>query len=65
MFRGRREQQLNFACADVGPQGPAESAATTGPGYAAGIGKLVFPEPTKPGTSPWAFSVDYQLATGA
>jgi hypothetical protein len=38
MFRGRREQQLNFACADVGPQGPAESAATTGPGYAAGIG---------------------------
>jgi hypothetical protein len=38
MFRGRREQQLNFACADVGPQGPAESAATSGSGYAARIG---------------------------
>jgi hypothetical protein len=65
MFGGRREQQLNCAGADVGPQGPVEGAATTGPVDAVGLGQLGLSEPTEPGASPRAFSVDYQAATGA
>jgi hypothetical protein len=63
--RGRREQQLNFACADVGPQGPAECATTTCFGDALGLGQLGLSEPTEPSTPAVAFSVDRELASGA
>ena len=64
-FRDHREHQFNVGHADVGPQGPAEGAPTTGSADAVGLGQLGSSEPTKPSTSALAFSVDYELASGA
>ena len=64
-FGGHREQQLNVTCADLGPQGSVESATVTGPHDATRLGQLRLPEPTEPRTSPRAFSVEQQSATGA